>query len=62
MRSPSPSCVSPPPDRCVPAVVVRLIEIAGESGLERVVTYARVDNPSFMRFFLRLGFAPSSCA
>jgi hypothetical protein len=28
-----------------------------ESGLECVVTYVRVDNPSFMRFFLRLSFA-----
>jgi GNAT superfamily N-acetyltransferase len=42
----------------MPAVLLRLVEIARERGLERVVTYVRVDNPSLMRFFLRLSFAP----
>jgi ribosomal protein S18 acetylase RimI-like enzyme len=42
----------------MPTVLLRLIDIARERGLRRVVTYVRVDNPSFMRFFLRLGFAP----
>jgi RimJ/RimL family protein N-acetyltransferase len=42
----------------MPTVMLRLIEIAGELGLRRVVTYVHVDNPSFMRFFMRLGFVP----
>jgi GNAT superfamily N-acetyltransferase len=42
----------------MPAVMLRLIEIAAERGLRRVVTYVHVDNPSFMRFFMRLGFVP----
>jgi RimJ/RimL family protein N-acetyltransferase len=42
----------------MPAVLLRLLEIARELGLQRVVTYVHVDNPSFMRFFMRLGFLP----
>jgi hypothetical protein len=42
----------------MPAVLLRLIEIAGEQGLRRVVTYVRVDRPSLIRFVLRVGFAP----
>lgn len=42
----------------MPAVMLRLIEIAAEQGLRRVVTYVHVNNPSFMRFFMRLGFVP----
>jgi ribosomal protein S18 acetylase RimI-like enzyme len=43
----------------MPIVLLRLIELAREHGLERMVTYVRIDNPSFMRFFVRLGFTPS---
>jgi ribosomal protein S18 acetylase RimI-like enzyme len=42
----------------MPAVMLRLIEIAAERGLRRVVTYVHVNNPSFIRFFMRLGFVP----
>jgi RimJ/RimL family protein N-acetyltransferase len=42
----------------MPAVLLRLIEIAAERGLRRVVTYVHVNNPSFIRFFMRLGFVP----
>jgi ribosomal protein S18 acetylase RimI-like enzyme len=42
----------------MPAVMLRLIEIAAERDLRRVVTYVHVNNPSFMRFFMRLGFVP----
>jgi RimJ/RimL family protein N-acetyltransferase len=42
----------------MPTVLLRLVEIAGELGLRRVVTYVHVDNPSFIRFFMRLGFVP----
>lgn len=42
----------------MPAVLLRLVEIARERDLRRVVTYVHVDNPSFIRFFMRLGFVP----
>jgi hypothetical protein len=42
----------------MPAVLLRLIEIAAEQGLNRVVTYVRPGKASFIRFFLRLGFVP----
>jgi hypothetical protein len=42
----------------MPAVLLRLIEIAREQALTRVVTYVRVDRPTLMRFVLRVGFAP----
>jgi RimJ/RimL family protein N-acetyltransferase len=42
----------------MPSVMLRLIEIAAERGLRRVVTYVLINNRSFIRFFVRLGFVP----
>jgi ribosomal protein S18 acetylase RimI-like enzyme len=42
----------------MPSVMLRLIEIAAERGLRRVVTYVHINNRSFIRFFMRLGFVP----
>jgi hypothetical protein len=42
----------------MPSVVLRLLEIAGEQGITRVVTYVPAGHVNFVRFFLRLGFAP----
>jgi RimJ/RimL family protein N-acetyltransferase len=42
----------------MPTVLLRLIELAAEQGARRVVAYPPVENARFIRFFLRLGFAP----
>jgi ribosomal protein S18 acetylase RimI-like enzyme len=42
----------------MPNVLLRLIEIAREQGLRRVVMYVHADNPSLIRFYLRVGFVP----
>jgi len=42
----------------MPTVFLRLIELAAEQGVRRVVAYSQVENPKLIRFFLRLGFAP----
>jgi hypothetical protein len=42
----------------MPTVLLRLIGIAAERELRRLVTYVHVGNASFMRFFMRLGFVP----
>jgi ribosomal protein S18 acetylase RimI-like enzyme len=42
----------------MPTVLTRLIEIAAEQGLRRVVTYVPIGNPSLIRFLIRLGFVP----
>jgi hypothetical protein len=42
----------------MPSVLVRLLEIAAEQGLTRVVTYVPARHVNFVRFFLRLGFVP----
>jgi RimJ/RimL family protein N-acetyltransferase len=42
----------------MPAVLVRLVEIAHEQGVRRVVTYVSSAELSFIRFFIRLGFQP----
>jgi ribosomal protein S18 acetylase RimI-like enzyme len=42
----------------MPTVLLRLIEIAREQGLRRVVMYVHADNPSLIRFYLRVGFVP----
>jgi RimJ/RimL family protein N-acetyltransferase len=42
----------------MPTVLLRLIELAAEQGARRVIAYPSVENARFIRFFLRLGFAP----
>jgi RimJ/RimL family protein N-acetyltransferase len=42
----------------MPTVLLRLIEIAREQGLRRVVMYVHADSPSLIRFYLRVGFVP----
>jgi len=42
----------------MPTVLLRLIEIAREHGLRRVVMYVHADSPSLIRFYLRVGFVP----
>jgi ribosomal protein S18 acetylase RimI-like enzyme len=42
----------------MPNVLVRLIEIAREQGLQRVVMYVHANSPSLIRFYLRFGFVP----
>jgi len=42
----------------MPTVLLRLIEIAREQGLLRVVMYVHADSPSLIRFYLRVGFVP----
>jgi len=42
----------------MPTVLLRLIEIARERGLRRVVMYVHADSPSLIRFYLRVGFVP----
>jgi RimJ/RimL family protein N-acetyltransferase len=39
-------------------VLLRLIEIAREQGLRRVVMYVHANSPSLIRFYLRVGFVP----
>lgn len=42
----------------MPSVLVRLLEIAADEGITRVVTYVPSGHVNFVRFFLRLGFVP----
>jgi GNAT superfamily N-acetyltransferase len=42
----------------MPTVLLRLIEIAREQGLRRVVMYVHADSPTLIRFYLRVGFVP----
>jgi RimJ/RimL family protein N-acetyltransferase len=42
----------------MPTVLLRLIEIAREQGLRRLVMYVHADSPSLIRFYLRVGFVP----
>lgn len=42
----------------MPTALLRLIEIAREEGLRRVVMYVHADSPSLIRFYLRVGFVP----
>jgi RimJ/RimL family protein N-acetyltransferase len=42
----------------MPTVLLRLIEIAREQGLRRVVMYVQANSPSLIRFYLRVGFVP----
>ena len=42
----------------MPTVLLRLIEIARDQGLRRVVMYVHADNPTLIRFYLRVGFVP----
>jgi GNAT superfamily N-acetyltransferase len=42
----------------MPSVLFRLIEIAREQGLRRVVMYVDANGPSLIRFYLRVGFVP----
>jgi len=42
----------------MPTVLLRLIEIAREQGLRRVVMYVHANSPSLIRFYLRVGFVP----
>ena len=42
----------------MPTVLLRLIEIAREKGLRRVVMYVHADSPTLIRFYLRVGFVP----
>jgi RimJ/RimL family protein N-acetyltransferase len=42
----------------MPSVLLRLIEIAKEQGLRRVVMYVHANSPSLIRFYLRVGFVP----
>jgi GNAT superfamily N-acetyltransferase len=42
----------------MPTMLLRLIEIAREQGLRRVVMYVHADSPSLIRFYLRVGFVP----
>jgi GNAT superfamily N-acetyltransferase len=42
----------------MPTVLLRLIEIARDQGLRRVVMYVHANSPSLIRFYLRVGFVP----
>lgn len=42
----------------MPTVLLRLIEIARDQGLRRVVMYVHADSPSLIKFYLRVGFVP----
>lgn len=42
----------------MPTVLLRLIDLAAEQGVRRVIAYVQDGNANLMRFFLRLGFAP----
>lgn len=42
----------------MPTGTARLIEIARERGVERLVTYISTEKAAMLRFFMRLGFAP----
>lgn len=42
----------------MPSALIRLIEIARERGLRRVVMFVHANSPSLLRFYLRFGFVP----